>query len=505
MNIRQAVKMAWKSIVGKKGRSILTMLGVIIGIAAVMTIVATMNGYTAKTMEQYSAMGSNKINVQIYSYMYVEDANGNWVSAGKDYFPDLYDYCKSLTKYVVGVTPEARCQATVVYGTKNSDNFQYDWETQTGQRRPDIYYGSDQYSVCNNLTVMKGRDISELDVSRYNQVCVMGSQAAEAFFARFPEGEKIDMGVLVPGAIPEMLEKMSASRRFKGMRLNCFTDHLDVGRGEQFAALAVETGDGLVYLSFRGTDDTLAGWKEDFELACMPEVPAQKKAVRYVRDVARQYPRRRLRLGGHSKGGNLAVYAGVFCPAAVQRRIEAVWSNDGPGFHEDLLDLPEHRRIAERIYSIVPKSSVVGMLLEHEEDYAVVDSDQLGFLQHDGFSWQVMGDRFVTLRQVTRQARLSDLALRKWVHSMPVERRERFVDALFEVLGSTNARTLTDLSSDRMGAVTAMIRRYKDFDKETRQTLLEAVGVLLKVSAGDWVEDLEERGQELKKLLNVKK
>jgi len=194
VNIRQAVKMAWKSIVGKKGRSILTMLGVIIGIAAVMTIVATMNGYTAKTMEQYSAMGSNKINVQIYSYMYVEDANGNWVSAGKDYFPDLYDYCKSLTKYVVGVTPQAGCNATVVYGTKNSDNFQWDWETQTGQRRPDIYYGSDQYSICNNLTVMKGRDISELDVSRYNQVCVMGSQAAETFFGSAdPVGKKLQL------------------------------------------------------------------------------------------------------------------------------------------------------------------------------------------------------------------------------------------------------------------------------------------------------------------------
>ena len=182
MNIRQAVKMAWKSIVGKKGRSILTMLGVIIGIAAVMTIVATMNGYTVKTMEQYSAMGSNRINVQIYSYMYVEDANGNWVSAGKDYFPDLYDYCKSLSEYVVGVTPEGRANATVVYGTKNSDNFQWDWETQTGQRRPEIYYASDQYSACNNLTVMKGRDLSELDIKRYNQVCVLGSRAAEAFF-----------------------------------------------------------------------------------------------------------------------------------------------------------------------------------------------------------------------------------------------------------------------------------------------------------------------------------
>ena len=186
--------MAWKSIVGKKGRSILTMLGVIIGIAAVMTIVATMNGYTVKTMEQYSAMGSNKINVNIYNYVYVEDANGNIVSAGKDYFPDLYDYCKSLSEYVVGVTPEAYVSATVVYGTKNSDNFQWDWETQTGQRRPEIYYGSDQYSICNNLTVMKGRDISELDVERYNQVCVMGSRAAETFFgAADPVGKVIQL------------------------------------------------------------------------------------------------------------------------------------------------------------------------------------------------------------------------------------------------------------------------------------------------------------------------
>ena len=124
------------------------------------------------------------------------------------------------------------------------------------------------------------------------------------------------------------------------MRLNCFVDWLDVGKGEQFAALTIETGDGRLYLSFRGTDDTLAGWREDFELACMPEVPAQKKALQYVEEVARQFPRKKLRLGGHSKGGNLAVYAGVFCPAAVQRRIAAVWSNDGPGFHTDLLDLP---------------------------------------------------------------------------------------------------------------------------------------------------------------------
>ena len=322
------------------------------------------------------------------------------------------------------------------------------------------------------------------------------AEAAAAFFARFPEGETIDMGVLVPDAIPEMLDKMAASRRFRDMGLNCFTDHLDVGKGEQFAALTVETGDGALYLSFRGTDDTLAGWREDFELACVPEVPAQKKAVEYVREVSRQYPRRRLRLGGHSKGGNLAVYAGVFCPAAVQRRIQDVWSNDGPGFHEDLLDLPEHQRIADRIHSIVPKSSVVGMLLEHEEDYAVVDSDQLGFLQHDGFSWQVMGDRFVTLRQVTRQARLSDMALREWVHAMPVERRERFVSALFDVLSASGAVTLKDLKADSFKAAGAMVKAMKDLDKETQKGLLDFVGLLFKSNLLMTLEGIQEGLQE---------
>ncbi len=174
--------MAWKSIIGKKGRSMLTMLGVIIGIAAVMTIVSVMSGYAAKTMEQFSAMGSNKITVDIYSYFYEVDENGNAVSSGRDYFPDLYAYCKSIPQYIVGVTPQAYASVNVVYGTKNSANFEWDWETQTGQRSPDVYYVSNQYSACNNLTITKGRDLSELDIERYNQVCVMGSQAAEAFF-----------------------------------------------------------------------------------------------------------------------------------------------------------------------------------------------------------------------------------------------------------------------------------------------------------------------------------
>ena len=316
--------------------------------------------------------------------------------------------------------------------------------------------------------------------------------AAEAFFARVPAGEVIDMGVLVPAAIPEMLRKMASSQRFGGMGLNCFADHLDVGKGEQFAALTIETGDGGLYLSFRGTDDTLAGWKEDFELACMPEVPAQKKALAYTRAVAKQYPRKKLRLGGHSKGGNLAVYAGVFAPESVQKRMTEIWSNDGPGFHEDLLSLPEHRRVADRIHSIVPKSSVVGMLLEHEEDYTVVDSDQLGFMQHDGFSWQVLGSHFITPRQVTQQAHLSDQELREWVQGMSVEQREKFVTALFDVLSASGAVTLTDLKADSFKAVGPMVKAMKDLDKETREGLWNFMGILFKSNLRLVLEGIQE-------------
>ena len=305
-------------------------------------------------------------------------------------------------------------------------------------------------------------------------------QAAESFFGKFTENEPIDMGVLVPDAIPEMLQKMANSRRFGDMKLNCFVDWLDVGRGEQFAALTIDTGDGALYLSFRGTDDTLAGWKEDFEMACMPEVPAQKKAVDYVQAVARQFPRKKLRLGGHSKGGNLAIYAGVFSAEKLQRRMIDIWSNDGPGFHMNIAELPEYQRIADRVYSIIPKSSVVGMLLEHSEDYTVVDSDQLGLMQHDGFSWQVMGRQFVSLRQVTCQAHISDQKLREWVHSLTVEQREKFVTALFDILTASGAVTLTDLKAESFKAVGPMIKAMKDLDKETRDGLGNFVGILFK-------------------------
>ena len=190
MNILQAFKMAWKSIAGKKGRSALTILSIFIGIAAVMTIVSVMEGMKEEMMKQLNAMGSNRLTVYMYSWMY--DADGNDISP--DYFPDLYDYCQSMKETVGGVTPNRQANATVVYGTKNSANMEtkYDEQWNLISGPPTIYFGSDQYSACSNLTLAKGRDLAYLDMQNYNQVCVIGAEAAKIFFGTVdPVGKEV--------------------------------------------------------------------------------------------------------------------------------------------------------------------------------------------------------------------------------------------------------------------------------------------------------------------------
>ena len=214
MNLIQAFKMAWKSIWGKKGRSALTILGIFIGIAAVMTIVSVLEGMKEFTRQQYAAMGSNRITVSIWSNSYDEEGN----SLAPDYFPDLYDYCNGLREYVDGVTPNGRANATVVYGTKSSANMEYSWDDEgniVGDMPPDLFYVSDQYSACSNLTVARGRDLAYLDMKNYNQVCVMGAQAAKTFFGSAnPVGKELQVNgnpFLVVGVYASRLSEESAA------------------------------------------------------------------------------------------------------------------------------------------------------------------------------------------------------------------------------------------------------------------------------------------------------
>ena len=325
-------------------------------------------------------------------------------------------------------------------------------------------------------------------------------QAVEAFFAR-QEGRAVSMGVLVPDAILTMARKMAAAPRFRDLRLSAFRSVLDQEAEVQFAALTIALDRERRYLSFRGTDDTLVGWKEDFNMTFLPTVPSQRLAADYVQAVAETQKKTRLLLGGHSKGGNLAVYGAVHCPPAVQRRIDAVYSNDGPGFKEPLGDQPAYQAVRERIRSIVPESSVVGMLLEHGDDYTVVKSSRQGVSQHDGFSWEVLGTAFVRGEALSGEGQANERAIRSFLDSLDDGQRRRFVDAMFEVLGSTNAQTLSDLDADWGKALPQMFRSFCELDRESRRMLTDAVRTLLKTSTEIWMGGLEARGQELRRKL----
>ncbi len=315
--------------------------------------------------------------------------------------------------------------------------------------------------------------------------------AAAEFFRR-TGGKEVDMGVLVPDRIPDMLCRMANSVRYGDMMLSAYEELTDLALEQQFAALTIELGDGGVFVAFRGTDDTLVGWKEDLNLSFLEKIPSQERALDYLSRVARQYGKERLLVGGHSKGGNLAVYSAVNIDEQTQKRIAAVYNNDGPGFISDLREREEYRRIAPRILTIVPQSSVVGRLLEHDENMQVVYSTASGVMQHDGFSWEVLGTSFVHLEDFSREGKLIDETIDRWADSLTPQQKEAFADAVYEVLTATGAKTLSELRGEKLAAATAVTKTYQNLDRETRRALTSALRNLVEIGAHSIAQEISE-------------
>ena len=221
-----------------------------------------------------------------------------------------------------------------------------------------------------------------------------------------------------------LLRALADSPRFARLGLCRCADRFVPKEETQFAALTVLLDDGSAFLAFRGTDGTLVGWKEDFNLSFMDVVPAQ--------------------LGGHSKGGNLAAAGGALSAVKVRDRIASVWSFDGPGLNPYLLARPGYQELRTRVRSLVPQSSVVGLLLGHEEPCAVVASDQEGLLQHNPYSWQVLGPDFVRVEGVDAGSRMIDRTLKGWLAGLTCQQRETVADTLYELLSSGDARTVKE-------------------------------------------------------------
>lgn len=296
------------------------------------------------------------------------------------------------------------------------------------------------------------------------------SDAAESYF-RNGRAIQQNNGDLYKKEYPEMLRRMAESARFGKVRAANYIQKNDPERNMQFAAMTFEISSKEVYVAFRGTDDTLLGWKEDFLMSVLETVPSQEEALLYLKQVAERYPRRKLYIGGHSKGGNLAVYAATEAGSRLQNRMIQIFNHDGPGFKQTRLDTKNYQAIREKIHTTVPQSSLVGMLLEHDNRYTVIKSNERGARQHDGLSWEVCGARFVRAQGMTRQSRLTNETIRNVLGRMTDEQRRQFTEAVFGLLESEKNKTLTDIRLEGWKNVSAMIRTYDGLDPTVRRVL----------------------------------
>ncbi|MBT1173401.1 DUF2974 domain-containing protein [Bifidobacterium sp. MA2] len=295
----------------------------------------------------------------------------------------------------------------------------------------------------------------------------------------------------------DLLRAMAESPRWRALRVGAYADVIDVDAVKQFAACSFDLGDigtsgacdpgsRTLYVAFRGTDSSIVGWKEDFAMAFRRPVASQESAVRYLTDVASRWDGP-IMVGGHSKGGNLAVYAAACAPADVRERIAAVYSHDGPGFDEAFFATPGYEDIASRVHKSVPEASIIGMLFESREDaadgYTVVGSDGVGIMQHFALHWQVEHGTFVLADGLNAGARYAARTLNDWMARYDDEHRRLFIEGLFAVLEAGGRAvapdgahaTFGELSSHWTQALPVMLAAARGIDPEDRAVMFDVL------------------------------
>lgn len=283
---------------------------------------------------------------------------------------------------------------------------------------------------------------------------------------------------------PFMMMEMAKSVRFGKCVVRNYVNDIVTEAEQQFAAMEIVLEDGTSYVSFRGTDDTIIGWKEDFNLST-GVVPAQKRAIEYLQKIS-EHTDGMLRVGGHSKGGNLAIYGSVMCKSAHEKILE-IYSNDGPGFSREFQELSEMKEMMPKIIRIIPEYSIIGTLLEHEKEPVIVASSSKGLLQHDGFSWEVQGPALVRRDSLNKTALRFIEILHKWIDGMDTEQKRLLIEDLFATLQASGYENLSEVQSGGLKSLAAMVKRVEKFAPESRGMMQE----LLTAICGGWLEQLQ--------------
>ena len=267
-----------------------------------------------------------------------------------------------------------------------------------------------------------------------------------------------------------LFEAMRESVRFGDMKLNCYINIIEQEWETQFSAITCILGDGTLYIVYRGTDESIIGWKEDFNMAFLSPIPGQAYSVKYL-NIVTGFLKKDFFVGGHSKGGNLAIYAAMNCNKKVQKRIIKVYSMDGPGFRPESLKKGEFEAIAERTVKILPHSSLVGMIFEQNMDYLVVDSKGFGLAQHDPYTWLTQGGSFKYIEDITQYRKFMDQTMNEFILGLEKEELHTFVDTMYQIISASQADNLIDFVADWKKSVGGIIEAMREVTPQTRDMM----------------------------------
>lgn len=270
---------------------------------------------------------------------------------------------------------------------------------------------------------------------------------------------------------------MLGGRRFHDTRIMNYVNQIDLDTEMQFSAVTILLPDGTVYVAFRGTDETIVGWKEDLNLAFSEPVPGQRMSVEYLNHTAGTFEGD-FCVGGHSKGGNLAVYASMNCHKEVRGRIRTIYDHDGPGFRPEVKAQGAYEEIAGRIRKTVPRSSLVGMLLYSEGEYAVVESKTIGLAQHNPYTWLVNEDAFRYVEDIHSGRKFMDAALNQWILSLSQEEMHTFVDTFYQVILASETDNLIDFTANWHKSLHRIRMALKEIDQQTEKIILQILRAL---------------------------
>lgn len=270
----------------------------------------------------------------------------------------------------------------------------------------------------------------------------------------------------------KLLVAMAKSVRFKNMSCNYYSERTCEAEETQFAAFTCFPEGELPVVVYRGTDGTLVGWKEDFNMAFNKPIPGQYLASFYFNHVA-TLTSKDIRIAGHSKGGNLAIFAAMSAPTGMRERVRDIYAFDSPGFRPELKQLYRYDSISARIRKFMPKSSLIGILLESGDDYTSVNSNAIGgAFQHNPYTWEVDGLQLKALDKIRHSSQYVSRSMNQWIMQLDEEQYHCFVNTLFDVAGASGAKTVADIIDDKVNWFTCAAKMTQKLEKNQRKNIL---------------------------------